>query len=67
MRPTFEIADGAWEVTSAGALRCRARVLAMGVMAYSDAELGSLAHATHELVRRRCSKPAVRRDCLAYL
>ena len=43
MRPTFEIADGAWEVTSAGALRCRARVLAVGVMAYSDAELGSLA------------------------
>ena len=36
MRPTFEIADGAWEVTSAGALRCRARVLAVGVMAYSD-------------------------------
>jgi len=43
MRPTFEIADGAWEVTSVGALRCRARVLAVGVMAYSDAELGSLA------------------------
>ena len=43
MRPTFEIADGAWEITSAGALRCRARVLAVGVMEYSDEELGDLA------------------------
>ena len=43
MRPTFEIADGAWEITSAGALRCRARVLAVGVMEYSDDELGSMA------------------------
>lgn len=43
MRPTFEIADGAWEITSAGALRCRARVLAVGVMDYRDEELGELA------------------------
>ena len=46
MRPTFEIADGAWEITSAGALRCRARVLAVGVMAYSDDELGDMADGT---------------------
>lgn len=43
MRPTFDLVDGAWEVTSAGALRCRARVLAVGVMQYADAELGALA------------------------
>lgn len=43
MRPTFEIADGAWEITSAGALRCRARVLAVGVMEYGDTELGDMA------------------------
>ena len=46
MRPTFEIADGAWEMTSAGALRCRARVLAVGVMDYSDDELGYMADGT---------------------
>ena len=46
MRPTFEIADGAWEMTNAGALRCRARVLAVGVMDYSDAELGYMADGT---------------------
>lgn len=46
MRPTFEIADGAWEITSTGALRCRARVLAVGVMEYTDAELGELADGT---------------------
>ena len=46
MRPTFEIADGAWEITSAGALRCRARVLAVGVMEYTDEELGDMADGT---------------------